>query len=83
MVSNLKAFESFAVLNQSVIIYELPATLSFINEMEGYDKTFSVAGPTLCNALPKEIRLCKSVDSFKSNLKIHFLNKAFVWFLNK
>ena len=47
------------------------------------DRAFSVAGPTLWNALPKEIRLCKSVDSFKSNLKTHFFKKAFAWFLNK
>ena len=47
------------------------------------DRAFSVAGPTLWNALPKEIRLCKSVDSFKSNLKTHFFKKAFAWFFNK
>ena len=47
------------------------------------NRAFSVAGPTLWNALPKEIRLCKSVDSFKCNLKTHFFKKAFAWFLNK
>ena len=41
------------------------------------DRVFSVAGPTLWNALPKEIRLCTSVDSFKSNLKTHSCEKAF------
>ena len=41
------------------------------------DRAFSVAGPTLWNALPKDIRLCKSVDSFKSNLKTHLFKKAF------
>ena len=47
------------------------------------DRAFSVAGTTLWNALPNEIRLSKSVDSFKSNLKTHFFKKAFAWFLNK
>ena len=36
------------------------------------DRAFSVAGPTLWNALPNEIRLYKSIDSFKNNLKTHF-----------
>ena len=47
------------------------------------DRAFSVAGPTLWNALLKEFRMCKSVDSFKSNLKTHFFKKAFAWFVNK
>ena len=40
-------------------------------------RAFSVTGPTLWNALAKEIRLCKSVDSFKSDLKTNFFKKAF------
>ena len=47
------------------------------------DRAFSVAGPTLWNALPKEIRLCKSVDSFNSNLKTHFFKKAFAWLVEE
>ena len=47
------------------------------------DRGFSVVGPTLWNALPKEIRLCKSVDSFKSNIKTYFFKKTFAWLLNK
>ena len=39
------------------------------------DKAFSVAGPTLWNTRTKENRLCKSVDSFKINLKTHFFKK--------
>ena len=47
------------------------------------DRAFSVAGPTLWNALLKEIWLCKSVDCFKSNIKTHLFKKAFSWFSNK
>ena len=47
-------------------------------QLEYYgDRDFSVVGPTLWNALPKEIRLCKSVDCFKSNLKTPLFKKAF------
>ena len=40
-------------------------------------ESFSVAGPTLGNVRTKEIRMCKSVDSFKSNPKNPFFRKAF------
>jgi len=32
-------------------------------------RAFSVAGPTVYNSLPANIRLCHSVDSFKCCLK--------------
>ena len=48
-------------------------------QLEHYgDRAFSVAGPTLWNAIPKEIRLCKSVESFRSNFKNNFCKEVFV-----
>ena len=39
-----------------------------------YDLSFAVIGPKLWNMLPKSVKLCASLNSFKSNLDI-FLNK--------
>ena len=36
------------------------------------DRYFAVAEPIFRNAVPKEIRLCKFVDSFKNTLKSDF-----------
>ena len=44
------------------------------------DWAFSVAGPTLWNALPKNIRLCATLAAFKTSLKIYLFKNAFkVW----
>ena len=44
------------------------------------DRAFSIAAPTLWNALPLEIRTSVSVDSFKRKLKTHLFKKAYdVW----
>ena len=44
------------------------------------DRAFSVAGPTLWNALPKNIRLCATLAAFKTNLKTYLFKKAYkVW----
>ena len=44
------------------------------------DRAFSVAGPTLWNALPKKIRLCATLVAFKTNLKTYLYKKAYkVW----
>ena len=44
------------------------------------DRTFSVAGPTLWNALPTNIRLCATLAAFKTNLKTYLFKKAYkVW----
>ena len=38
------------------------------------------AGPTLWNALPKNIRLCATLATFKTNLKTYLFKKAYkVW----
>ena len=43
------------------------------------DRAFSVAGPTLWNALPKN-RLCATLAAFKTNLKTYLFKKAYkVW----
>ena len=41
------------------------------------DRCFSIAGPNLWNQLPDYIRLSKSVDVFKINLKTHLFKKYF------
>ena len=38
-------------------------------------RSFSVMGPTWWNALPSEIKLAKSVDAFKRQLKTHLFNQ--------
>ncbi|KAK5916409.1 hypothetical protein CgunFtcFv8_011396 [Champsocephalus gunnari] len=41
------------------------------------DRAFSVAAPTLWNALPAEIRNIPTLDAFKRALKSHLFIKAF------
>ena len=44
------------------------------------DRAFSVAGPTLWNGLPKNIRLCATLAAFKTSLKTYLFKKAYkVW----
>ena len=44
------------------------------------DRAFSFAGPTLWNALPKNIRLCTTLAAFKTSLKTFLLKKTYkVW----
>ena len=44
------------------------------------DRAFSVAGPTLWNAIPQNIRLGVTLAAFKTNLKTYRFDKAFkVW----
>ena len=40
-------------------------------------KLFSVAAPTLWNALPVSLRSIKCISTFKSNLKIYLFKLAF------
>ena len=40
-------------------------------------QAFSVAGPTLWNALPKDIRLCATLTAFKTSLKTYIFKKAY------
>ena len=46
------------------------------------DRCFSVAGPKLWNSLPKNIRMCDSLELFKKRLKTHLFKSAFPTFLN-
>ena len=41
------------------------------------DRAFSVAAPTLWNALPLHIKTAPTVETFKSRLKTHFYTLAF------
>ena len=41
------------------------------------DRRFSVSGPRQWNLLPKEIRLCNSIDNFKSKLKTFLFTEAY------
>ena len=41
------------------------------------DRCFSVAGPKLWNALPKDLRTCTSLYTFKSRLKTLLFKEAF------
>ena len=41
------------------------------------DRCFSVAGPKLWNSLPKKLRICESLESFKRDLKTHLFKCAF------
>ena len=44
------------------------------------DRAFSVARPTLWNALPKNIRLCAILAAFNTSLKTYLFKKAYkVW----
>ncbi|CAH3142426.1 unnamed protein product, partial [Porites evermanni] len=41
------------------------------------DRSFSVAAPTLWNALPVSLRSIKCISTFKSNLKTYLFKLAF------
>ena len=41
------------------------------------DRSFSVAAPTLWNALPVSLRSIKCICTFKSNLKTYLFKLAF------
>ena len=44
------------------------------------DRAFSVAGPTLWNALPKNIQMCATLAAFKTSLKTYLFKNAYkVW----
>ena len=48
--------------------------VSFVR-MAYYEKSFSVTGPKLWNALPLEIRKSTSLSTFKTSVKKYYLNK--------
>ena len=57
------------------LVLDIPLTKL---KLETYgDRSISIAGPTLWNKLPSDIRLSESVDFFKQKLKTHFFEKAF------
>ena len=41
------------------------------------DRAFSVAGPTLWNSLPYELRSCESINIFKKQLKTYLFKQAY------
>ena len=55
------------------LLLEVPRT----RLMSCGDRAFSVAGPKLWNSLPKDIKVLKTVNSFKSKLKTYLFQKAF------
>ena len=57
--------------NQKLLVVPRSRTTSY------GDRSFSIAGPKLWNNLPKDLRLCISVDVFKRNLKTHLFRNAF------
>ena len=61
--------------------HNLTLTVPRSNSQYG-DRAFSRAGPRLWNALPLELRLVDSLESFKSQLK-HILFSSFTQFKNK
>ena len=40
-------------------------------------RAFSIAGPTLWNNLPRDLKLLSTLSEFKSSLKTHLFNEAF------
>ena len=64
--------------------YSLRSNESIFLELPGIkthptlgDRAFQSAAPYLWNALPSEIRNMKTLDTFKTAVKTHFLNLAF------
>ena len=48
------------------------------HNLERYSRhSFSCAGPTLCNALPEDIRMTVNINAFKAQLKTHYFKVAF------
>ena len=46
--------------------------------LESYGRrSFSVSAPLLWNNLPQSLRLCESLDCFKSELKTHLFRNAY------
>ena len=45
--------------------------------VSGADRSFSVVAPKLWNELPISLKLCKTLESFKSALKTHLFKAAF------
>ena len=40
-------------------------------------RAFSIYGPTICNNIPQEIRLCKTITQFKSKLKTYLFKQSY------
>ena len=50
----------------------------FVKNKTFADRSFSVAGPRLWNALPEIVKTAPSVDTFKTRLKTHLFTKTFL-----
>ncbi len=50
--------------------------------LESYGRrSFSVSAPILRNSLPQSLKLCGSIDSFKSELKTHLFRNVYKDFI--
>ena len=58
---------------------QLQLEIPFTRSAMLYERSFSVAGPRLWNALPQEVRLSTTVCSFKSKLKTQLFKAAYVF----
>ena len=67
----LKSNKKLRSGNQKLLEIPLSRTKSY------GDRSFSIAGPRLWNNLPKNLRLCSSIDVFKKNLKTHLFKNTF------
>ena len=59
--------------SHSNCLLDIPST----NLVRSGDRTFASAAPKLWNNLPRKIRLCKSLTSFKGKLKTHLFRLCF------
>lgn len=59
--------------NKDVATFDIP----FCRRKTLYDRSFAVAGPTIWNKLPKDIRKINDLEVLKSKLKTHFFKIAF------
>ena len=57
---------------------QLLKTKSYNLKSYGF-RAFSICAPQLWNALPRELRVCDSVGSFKKAMKTFLFRKAYCW----
>lgn len=60
----------------SEIDYEVP----FNKKKTHNDRSFETSGPKVWNDLPKDVRLSKSYDQFKKNVKTYYFSNFKKWF---
>ena len=65
-------------LSNNTLLLECPKMKTLVTYG---DRAYSIAAPKLWNQLPLDIKLAKSVDCFKSQLKTHLFKNAFTDFI--